>query len=264
VGQVLADAAGVVAVEMVAQLRLVGEPQLALGALMHAHALSVTPGGHAAKVAPAASGREGGRVIVRLAVDVDADAVRAVHLAAFDRPALGGAPAPEARLVDDLRTGGDLVAALSFVAVGGAGAGGVTGAVADPAAGAATGAVGAVAGGAAGAVVVGSVVTSAADLGGRRVVAVGPLGVVPSWHGRGAGSTLMHAVLGAADALGEPCVVLLGDPAFYGRFGFEPAARYGVAAPDPAWGEHLMLRRLTVWRPGLVGRFRYPPAFDGV
>jgi putative acetyltransferase len=34
----------------------------------------------------------------------------------------------------------------------------------------------------------------------------------------------MHAVLGAADALDEPLVVLLGHPDYYPRFGFRPAA----------------------------------------
>lgn len=166
---------------------------------------------------------------LRLAVDTDADAVRAVHLAAFDRP--GGASAPEAALVDDLRAAGDLVEALSFVAI-------------------------------AEDVVVGHVATSAGHVGARRVVAVGPLGVLPAWQGRGAGSALMHAVLGAAEALGEPCVVLLGAPAYYGRFGFEPASRYGVAAPDPAWGGHFLIRPLPAWGAGMVGTFRYPAAFD--
>jgi putative acetyltransferase len=36
----------------------------------------------------------------------------------------------------------------------------------------------------------------------------------------------LHGVLAAADALGEPCVVLLGDVAYYSRFGFE------LAEPD--------------------------------
>jgi len=30
---------------------------------------------------------------------------------------------------------------------------------------------------------------------------------------------------------GEPAVILLGDPAYYGRFGFEPASRYGLRSP---------------------------------
>lgn len=41
-GQVLSDAAGVVAVEVVAQLVLVREPELALGTLVNGHAASVS------------------------------------------------------------------------------------------------------------------------------------------------------------------------------------------------------------------------------
>jgi putative acetyltransferase len=149
-----------------------------------------------------------------------------VHEAAFGRTV-------EADLADALVRDGDIVGALTFVGL-------LDGAVA------------------------GHVATSAGRIGERRVVAVGPLGVLPDRQRRGVGSALMHAVLGAAEALGEPAVVLLGSPAFYGRFGFEPADAYGVAAPDPAWGEHFMLRRLTAWDATIAGAFRYPAAFDGV
>jgi hypothetical protein len=38
---------------------------------------------------------------------------------------------------------------------------------------------------------------------------------------RGVGGALMHRVLAAADALDVPAVVVLGDPGYYRRFGFE-------------------------------------------
>ena len=41
----------------------------------------------------------------------------------------------------------------------------------------------------------------------------------------------MHTVLGAADALGEPLAVLLGDPAYYRRFGFELSTAYQITRP---------------------------------
>ena len=44
----------------------------------------------------------------------------------------------------------------------------------------------------------------------------------------------MHAILGAAEALGEPLVALLGDPAYYRRFGFRLAADYQITPPGPA------------------------------
>ena len=55
-------------------------------------------------------------MLIRRELAVDSAAIRRVHLAAFDRPALAGAEAPEARLVDALREDGDVVPALSLVA----------------------------------------------------------------------------------------------------------------------------------------------------
>jgi putative acetyltransferase len=71
----------------------------------------------------------------------------------------------------------------------------------------------------------------------------------------------VHAVLAAADALDAPEVVLLGDPAYYGRFGFVLAVPLGVLPPDPAWAPHWQIRTLTAWD-GAAGPFRYAPAFD--
>ena len=43
----------------------------------------------------------------------------------------------------------------------------------------------------------------------------------------------MHAVLGAADALNEPLVVLLGSTGYYPKFGFRPAGEYGITPSTP-------------------------------
>jgi putative acetyltransferase len=75
------------------------------------------------------------------------------------------------------------------------------------------------------------------------------------------GTALMHAVLGAADALGEPLVALLGNPLYYGRFGFVPAQPAGIVAPVPAWGDNFQVRTLSRYE-GQTGRFRYAAPFD--
>ena len=91
---------------------------------------------------------------------------------------------------------------------------------------------------------------------------LGPLGVLPDHQGRGCGSALVHALLGAAQARDETLVALLGDPAFYSRFGFRPAAEWGVAAPDPRWGEHFQVLALVDDAPR--GPFRYADPFTSV
>jgi putative acetyltransferase len=67
----------------------------------------------------------------------------------------------------------------------------------------------------------------------------------------------MHSVLGAADALGEALVALLGEPEFYGRYGFRGSSEYGVAPPDPRWGSYFQVRTLRVQYRPLSGTFAY-------
>ena len=110
--------------------------------------------------------------------------------------------------------------------------------------------------------VVGHVLCSRASVDGRPLLGLGPLGVLPEYQRRGVGQALMHGVLAAADALNEPAVVLLGDPAHYRRFGFVLAEPLGLLPPDPHWVRHFQVRRLSAWDASLRGTFRYAPAFE--
>ena len=94
------------------------------------------------------------------------------------------------------------------------------------------------------------------------VLALGPLSVRPDRQRSGVGSALMHAVLGAADALSEPLVVLLGSTQYYPRFGFRLASEYGISPRVPAWVRHFQVRTLTAYQAGTRGPFAYPEPFD--
>jgi putative acetyltransferase len=74
----------------------------------------------------------------------------------------------------------------------------------------------------------------------------------------------MHAVLGAADALGEPLVALLGSTDYYPRFGFGPASDYHITPQHAGWGPHFQVRPLTAYDPDVRGQFAYPEPFDRV
>ena len=73
---------------------------------------------------------------------------------------------------------------------------------------------------------------------------------------------MMHALIGAAEALDEPALVLLGSPDFYGRFGFVAASSVGIQSPEPAWGEAFQVLPLTGFDPSMTGSFRYAAPFD--
>ena len=167
-------------------------------------------------------------MIVRRFNPSDLEAVRRIHAEAFRSGA--DAAVPEVTLFDALLGDGDVIEPLSLVV-------GVNGAV------------------------VGHVVCSRATIGLHEVAGLGPIGVLPSHQGAGFGSALMHAVLGAADAIEYPLVALLGSPAYYARFGFVPASSVGIEAPDPAWVDHFQVRLLRSYCPDARGQFRYAPAF---
>lgn len=50
---------------------------------------------------------------------------------------------------------------------------------------------------------------------------LGPISVLPEYQGRGVGSKLMKSSLAALEAMGASGCVVLGDPGYYGRFGFK-------------------------------------------
>ncbi len=64
-----------------------------------------------------------------------------------------------------------------------------------------------------------------------KVVLLGPLAVAPAWQRQGIGSALVRAGLQRVETAGASQVYVLGDPAYYRRFGFEPDP--GVAPPYP-------------------------------
>jgi putative acetyltransferase len=64
-----------------------------------------------------------------------------------------------------------------------------------------------------------------------RASILAPLAVVPEAQGRGCGKRLVEEGLDRLARSGVELVFVLGDPDYYGRFGFSPAWRHGLAAP---------------------------------
>lgn len=107
--------------------------------------------------------------------------------------------------------------------------------------------------------VVGHVLHSTGYIGTHELVALAPLAVHPDHQGRGVGSALVNEAIARADRGGHPAIVLLGGPAFYERFGFQPARNFGIlndmdlpVEPDP-----FLARPLSHYSPDIRGTFRY-------
>lgn len=108
-----------------------------------------------------------------------------------------------------------------------------------------------------------SVVTAADGRPGRagRVATLSPLAVAPDRQGEGIGSALVEAVVARCAADSEPCVILEGDPRFYRRLGFEPAAPHGLALPLPEWASPEAGQVRVLAGPVPTGRVTYADAF---
>lgn len=93
---------------------------------------------------------------------------------------------------------------------------------------------------------------------------LGPVSVIPGLQRRGIGSTLIRHGLEACPAMGWRAVFVLGDPSYYGRFGFDPAAprglHYGSRELDHAF--QVLELEAGVMR-DVAGWVQYHPAFAG-
>jgi putative acetyltransferase len=163
---------------------------------------------------------------VRQATDDDWPAILDVHRRAF-----AGDDVP--RLVEELRADGLLVPSLAFVAESGG-------------------------------EVVGNVLNGWVGLEGSsvRLLQLSPLGVLPEHQGRGFGSALVRASLDGARELGEPLLLVEGNPKYYARFGFLRADELGLLPPPEAlydWAFQVAVLSDGVALP--QGRVVYPDPF---
>ena len=144
----------------------------------------------------------------------DVTAIRDVNRLAFGQD-------EEGRIVDALRDTG--AASLSLVAVDSGGA------------------------------VVGHIMFSPLTVGDLVGVGLGPMAVIPDRQRQGIGSRLVKAGTERLRGAGCPFVVVLGHPSFYPRFGFQPAAAYGVSCEWDVAPEAFMVNILN---PDVVGSLR--------
>ncbi len=170
---------------------------------------------------------------LRLERPEDAPAVRALLREAFGR-------ADEADLVDVLREAGAPV--LAMVAVEDGAAGQVV------------------------AHVLYTWVTVDTESGDRvPLLGLAPLAVLPEHQGEGIGTQLVEASLEHLRAEGHAAVVLVGHPAYYPRFGFLPASRWGLRWEADCPDEAFMAIELNPGSlAGVRGVVRFRPEFAGI
>ncbi|MGH6706110.1 MAG: GNAT family N-acetyltransferase [Sphingomicrobium sp.] len=68
---------------------------------------------------------------------------------------------------------------------------------------------------------------------------VGPVSVLPGRQNQGIGQALMHEALDRARSMGAAGCVVLGEPAYYGGFGFKADERLSFPGPPPEYFQAL-------------------------
>ena len=94
------------------------------------------------------------------------------------------------------------------------------------------------------------------------VEVLSPLGVLPDQQRRGVGSALVRRAIELLAAKDVPALFLEGDPAYYGRLGFQAGGPLGYRRPSlripPAAFQVL---QLPAHQPWMTGTLVYPPVF---
>jgi putative acetyltransferase len=95
-------------------------------------------------------------------------------------------------------------------------------------------------------------------------VGLGPVAVLAAFRRRGIAEQLIREGLAVCERLGHSFVVVRGDPGYYRRFGFMPAARWGLrdefGGGDAFQAQELRPRGI----PTGGGVVRYAPEFVAV
>ncbi|HVJ86775.1 MAG TPA: N-acetyltransferase [Caulifigura sp.] len=96
-------------------------------------------------------------------------------------------------------------------------------------------------------------------------LALAPVAVSPTHQRKDYGSSLIRWSLEQLAGRGFPAVIVLGEPGFYSRFGFQPAATWDITCPYDVPGEYFMGLELAVGTlVGQSGVLGYRPEFANV
>jgi putative acetyltransferase len=114
--------------------------------------------------------------------------------------------------------------------------------------------------------IVGHVLFSPVTVDGRgahvELAGLAPVGVLPEHQNEGVGSPLIQHGLAECRRAGVDAVVVLGDPGYYSRFGFERASEHGLGneyGADEAFMVKLLHDGALI---SVNGTVRYQPEFQ--
>lgn len=98
-----------------------------------------------------------------------------------------------------------------------------------------------------------------------KIMGLGPMAVIPAYHGKGIGSALVRAGLAKCKESGYGAVAVLGHTWFYPRFGFKPSVLYDIRPEYDVPEEVFMILELEPdYLMDASGSIQYHPLFNTV
>lgn len=98
--------------------------------------------------------------------------------------------------------------------------------------------------------------------GGATGIGLGPVGVVENHRRQGVAARLIRDGLAACKVVDYTWAVVLGDPAYYSRFGFREAAEFGLSDEYGGGAYFQAVELVPAGLPVGAGLVRYAPEFD--
>jgi predicted N-acetyltransferase YhbS len=96
-----------------------------------------------------------------------------------------------------------------------------------------------------------------------EVLTFGPLSVLPEFQKNGVGAALILHTKKLAGKMGFKAIIIFGNPAYYRRFGFVGADKFGISTADGANFDAFMALELYPGAlRGVAGKYRDDPAFQ--
>ncbi len=111
--------------------------------------------------------------------------------------------------------------------------------------------------------IVGHVLFTEIKIGGSTQLALAPLAVRNINQKQGIGGALILAGHKIAKDMGYNYCVVLGSDQYYPKFGYKPAAQFGISAPFPVPEQHFMAIDLQGNSPKIEGVVEYAKEFEG-
>ncbi len=109
--------------------------------------------------------------------------------------------------------------------------------------------------------VVGYILFTEVVIGDSTALALAPLAVLPAYQRQRIGSALIREGHRIAAEKGYPYAVVLGSERYYPRFGYLPAARFGIRAPFDVPSENFMAIPLRENATAVQGTVQYAKEF---